>query len=578
MAANVTEYCLKEVTDYLGFESLMNDLMNIEFQSSIIPLGGYKDKGRDAITTTSDNKNIVFCYSVREDWYPKLIEDSNSLIKNEIAVDKQVFCTTSNLTATEFDRTKEEAKKRYGWDLEIYDLKRIRSLLETTYERLIRSHPNIFNPEFFQNRTLSKESSILVVFEDECKVLSEWLTKKLLNLGYYCYSFEKVDLVHFKKPSVSDLLRNHINKVIYLKGSSGLINEELKEVLIIANSINEEKPNFLYTCTMQENITLKETKLVIPFEKGWNIGLNKILERLKIEAHQREESRSKILLQEILNTESVTDHQEEKYFLNTLHIKSVPENFFKIETGKGVFSDEQYKIKETWAYRRINNTTFLSFSHPPQSFANGQFNVSLIKGLNTIDGIDKVNLQKELIRKEIHVFCIKKGFKYCQESRFLYLDTDSTDRNRISFKFPSGQDSWVSPVGQRSYYSPNGSVPYLYFLAIQYKVVQSDDGFELIIRPRYRLCDIENKVLPKRTYVSRRKHLTKTWFNRHWFARFLALVEFLKEESDLIEILPDNQLNIDGTLTDFDVDISICDEIISKMKKEEIEDEEDNNS
>ena len=49
MAANITIYCLEEVTDYFEFERFCHDLMALEGYSSIEPLGGFKDKGRDAI-------------------------------------------------------------------------------------------------------------------------------------------------------------------------------------------------------------------------------------------------------------------------------------------------------------------------------------------------------------------------------------------------------------------------------------------------------------------------------------------------------------------------------------------------
>jgi len=49
MGANLTVYCLQQVTDYAEFERLCHDLMSLVGYASIEPLGGFKDKGRDAV-------------------------------------------------------------------------------------------------------------------------------------------------------------------------------------------------------------------------------------------------------------------------------------------------------------------------------------------------------------------------------------------------------------------------------------------------------------------------------------------------------------------------------------------------
>jgi len=49
MAADRFIYCLEHLTDYNQFERLCHDLMTLEGYRQLEPLGGSKDKGRDAI-------------------------------------------------------------------------------------------------------------------------------------------------------------------------------------------------------------------------------------------------------------------------------------------------------------------------------------------------------------------------------------------------------------------------------------------------------------------------------------------------------------------------------------------------
>src|SRR6516165_4193608 len=75
VGAEPTIYCLEQLTDYNQFERLCTDLMALEGHDGIEPLGGHKDKGRDALHMAKNGgKKSIFGYSVREDWLNKLNE------------------------------------------------------------------------------------------------------------------------------------------------------------------------------------------------------------------------------------------------------------------------------------------------------------------------------------------------------------------------------------------------------------------------------------------------------------------------------------------------------------------------
>lgn len=146
MASKTTKYDLTEATDYLGFESLCHDLMSREGYKSIQPLGGTSDKGRDALHfDKSTSISTVFAYSVRKDWEIKLEEDLQTVRRYAHECDQFVFVFTSPISATKFDEKKRAVKQAYGWDLDIYDLKRISTLIDNHHRDLISLHSNIFH-------------------------------------------------------------------------------------------------------------------------------------------------------------------------------------------------------------------------------------------------------------------------------------------------------------------------------------------------------------------------------------------------------------------------------------------------
>src|SRR5712691_6807724 len=97
MAADRIVYCLEQLTDYHQFERLCHDLMALDGYRGIEPLGGSKDKGRDAIHVDASSNGTVtlFAYSVREDWREKLEEDSNKIRKHGHACQRLAFLCTA---------------------------------------------------------------------------------------------------------------------------------------------------------------------------------------------------------------------------------------------------------------------------------------------------------------------------------------------------------------------------------------------------------------------------------------------------------------------------------------------------
>src|SRR5215471_1372005 len=140
MAPNVTIYCLEELSDYYEFERLCHDLMALEGHSSIEPLGGFGDKGRDAIDVSRSGQTTIFAYSVREDWRAKLAEDARKIRKHGHKCDTLVFISTAKFNVSERDEAVRFIRDEFGWTLDLYGLERLRVLLESTHPQVRESY------------------------------------------------------------------------------------------------------------------------------------------------------------------------------------------------------------------------------------------------------------------------------------------------------------------------------------------------------------------------------------------------------------------------------------------------------
>jgi len=150
MGADPIIYCLQELTDYDQFERLCHDLMIALGYQNIEPLGGFKDKGRDAVyVSRSTGETTIFAYSVREDWQKKLTEDASKISAHGHTCHELVFVTTEKPTNAERDEATASISRQYGWSLDVFGVERLRCLLSSAHPGLITMHPQIFHPSLF---------------------------------------------------------------------------------------------------------------------------------------------------------------------------------------------------------------------------------------------------------------------------------------------------------------------------------------------------------------------------------------------------------------------------------------------
>ena len=123
----------------------------------------------------------IFAYSVREDWQKKLGEDCDKIQKHGHACHRVVFLCTADFTANERDNAIKAIQDKYSWNLDLFGLERLRTLLTGAYPYLIAQHPQIFGPPFFPaagGLSLAPSRDYLIMdFADTDEPLTTWLAR-----------------------------------------------------------------------------------------------------------------------------------------------------------------------------------------------------------------------------------------------------------------------------------------------------------------------------------------------------------------------------------------------------------------
>lgn len=137
MALNLTRAKLAEFTDTRAFEQMCSSLLVREYLR-IIPLGGSKDRGRDAIEPAplprlfqSEEEGTIFQFSTEQAWESKLKRELEKIFQYGYKPTRFVFVTNQVVGPIKYDELRQFTRENYGIELQLYDLEWLRTRLES---------------------------------------------------------------------------------------------------------------------------------------------------------------------------------------------------------------------------------------------------------------------------------------------------------------------------------------------------------------------------------------------------------------------------------------------------------------
>lgn len=596
MGADITVYCLQNVTDYFQFERLCHDLMALEGYSSIEPLGGFRDRGRDAVHVSRSGRTTMFAYSVREDWRAKLAEDASKINNHGHTCNRLVFVTTATFTAGERDEAIAFVADEYRWQLELYGAERLRILLDVTHPGVKEHHPQIFPPALFARPSradisTAKDDHIFISFAPEDSVLADWLARKLVVEGYRVW-YERSNLYGGEAypESIDEAIKHYSFCVIALYSQASLTNPEVMSQRALALHINRERgSDFLIPIDVDgvkpSQLDRAAASLVfISFAGNWAAGIKRLLKKLDSSGCPKPLCYGKTMMAQALPERDVISDHPEILLSNCLRVDALPQTIQRFELLQSIPPKDLDQLCFLWAFRRINRLSFLSFHQPPLSIID-RCGLRLVgrefwRSAESVYSIPSKNLVSELIRKSLIVKCHQKGLSFCPDTGLHYFPLGLPEKNHLKFKRLDGSKGYVNATGQRAFWRPSGSQDYRYHLAPVFSVARDLFGeFTVLLRIRILLTDTSGLPLALHAAKSRRKHLCRGWWNKEWADRLLAICQFLAEgDKIVIGDREDELVTVDATPMSFEAPLGINEAVLeglSYARSAEFEQEDD---
>jgi len=549
MSADRIVYCLERVSDYRDFERLCSAILAGTDYPGIDPLGGTGDGGRDAIIRTdASGRRIVFAYTVRGDWETKLKSDCKRVQELDHNPSIFVFVCTEAMNAVDKDRAHELVSKKFGWTLDLYDLERLRVQLVSPQRHLLAQHPSIFTPPFFpqaggQSLAESRDT-ILIDHVDADHALATWLSRRLTLSGYRTWCRGTAPLAG-EDPDAS------VRKLIELRGCQYLpvvSKASLADALFLERcALAAAKESFVLPCSCISGLnpllpSRMKSVAAAYFGGSWSDGLSQTLARLAtfgIRPDLEGELGKQIALRDYLPSR-VTVAKPEPVYANlfSLHL---PSAMLITDLTRSLTEAETNDLRGRWAFVELIPGRLVSFSpHPPgslplrdhrkpQAFSWSDF--SHREGKPTED------LVKELVRRSLDVACIQKGLQYCADRKVFFFPERKDGEWNQSFRHVDDRPTRVQLTGERNKTRGDTVQTTLYQLAPRFRPQREADGTWVVVLNIYvRVTDANGKLFEGKEIARRRKAVTKGWWNNHFLARMLGIIQALETRTGHIEV------------------------------------------
>ncbi len=549
MSADRIVYCLERISDYREFERLCSALLAGTDYPGIDPLGGTGDGGRDAIIRTdASGRRIVFAYTVRGDWETKLKSDCNRVKELGHNPSTFVFVCTEALNAADKDRAHELLSKKYGWILDLYDLERLRVQLASPLRHLLAQHPSIFAPPFFpqsggQSLAESKDT-ILIDHADADHALATWVSRRLTLAGYRTWCRGTAPLAG-EDPDAS------VRKLIDLRGCQYLpvLSEaSLANALFLERcALAAAKESFVLPCSYilgsdPRLPSRMKSMAVANFAGSWNDGLVQLLARLTtlgILPSLESDLGKQIALRDYLPSR-VTVAKAEPVYANmfSLHL---PLAMLITDLSRSLTTAEATELRNRWAFVELSPSSLVSFTpHPPGSLPlrdHRQHQEFSWSDASHRGGKPTEDLAKELARRSLEVICLQKGLKYCDDRKVFYFPERDNGEWSQPYRHVDGRQTRVQLTGERNKTRGDTVQTTLYQLAPRFRPQREADGtWNVVLNIYIRVTDSGGKLFEAKEIARRRKGVTKGWWNNHFLARMLGIIQALETRTGHIEV------------------------------------------
>ena len=418
----------------------------------------------------------------------------------------------------------------------------------------------------YSGKTASRDHLFIsYAYEDEA--LAEWLALRLTSEGYKVW-IDRFELLGGESypADIDHAIKCRTFRMIALLSRSSLVKPNPLKERTLALSIQREREEELLITLNVDNLRPGEMDWMtsditfIPFFESWAAGLVQLLKKLsRVDAPKLVADGKQIATNAYLPTDTLS-HEPERVYSNLLHIERIPAAISCYTASKALSENAESELVQRWAFwaRRPNSdragasdTLYFSFDRPPMSTRHSHGWVRKVaaawQDVDTICGIRSLHVLKPLLRRTLLHHLQTRGLRPTPDDpQILYFPNGLLRNNLLWFRRPDGRKVYRMVVGERSW---RPGERFAYHQAVTFDICTDLPGhYAARFRIRWHITNCDGDPLPAVAANARRKRLTRNWYNKEWLARHLALLTFIADGRDTIEMSENGSLVLSSSL------------------------------
>lgn len=382
----------------------------------------------------------------------------------------------------------------------------------------------------------SQRDHLFISYAWEEGPLAEWLYRKLTALGYlvWCDRFKMFGGEQWPK-DIDVAIKTRTFRMLALLSRASLAkpNPRKERQIALTLSRDRQEEDFLIPLNVEG---LRPAELgwelsdinFIPFQR-WSDGFSQLLNKLEEGGAPRPlGDRGPALAAQTFIPPSVLRDGSELLVSNCLPVTRVPEVVYRYVLSRPIADMERRQLSARWAFEKVDASKVLAFTDPPAD-AVPECVITRAGGTSwrDVERVERINAQhvaRSLVKKAVSAHAAQLGMKRTDDESMVYFPLGLFPQEKLWYRDYTGRKNYVGVVGERRF----GKGRSRYQLGATFWL-RTDvfDAWAIQLKLRLHLTDPSGQHIEPRAMNSRRKKITKGWWNHEWLARHLALAAFL---------------------------------------------------
>ena len=401
--------------------------------------------------------------------------------------------------------------------------------------------------------TASSPSHLFISYAVEDAELARWLARKLAARGHPVW-FDQMKLLGGEPwpQTIDDAIKSRTFRMLALISEHSLRKPKPTGERTLAQRLAEQRktPDFLIPLKVDgsELDWLTTAVSYISFTQGWADGWRALLKKLdSILTPRSLANAAPLAASSFPRGEDLVNETGEQLLTNIIRVKSFPNILRVFRIARSVEPEDWKKLERAWAFYEIAKDALVALIPPPAEFADRikptpeqllWAECELFRNVRARD-IAVSLIMRALARRLTKGGCLEHPNPKLKETFF--LPETFVEGGKLSFTGFRGKKTWLLIRGRVTFRRAAGvrEVNFHHF-AFRLRFARGlDKAFYVQLTPSLVFFDEKGSPILDKSVGSRRRRMTKMWYNDKRLTRLMAAEQLLTSlppagEDDLV--------------------------------------------